>query len=96
MSAKPDDVSQEAWDAAAAAVGAPDGLGYAKVFTDRIARAIMAAKAEEREACARLAQRADEYVLHDDRLEGLSFAGLDALVERDARIADAIRKRGEA
>lgn len=88
---KPDDIPQDVWDAAVA-VGdlIPNGDGDAvTVCTGDIARAILA----EREACASLARTADEYLFHDDRLEGLSNAGLDALVERDARIADAIRKR---
>ena len=48
---RPSDVSQEAWDAASAVVGPPDGIGYAKVFTESIARAIMA----ETERCAKIA-----------------------------------------
>lgn len=44
--AKPDDIPQDVWDAASAVVGAPDGLGYAKVFTDRVARAIIEAQSK--------------------------------------------------
>jgi hypothetical protein len=48
---KPDDIPQDIWDAASAVVGPPDGLGYAKVFTDRVARAIAA----ERDGCEKIA-----------------------------------------
>lgn len=56
---KPDDVSQEAWDAALSAVGqmdsdwshdgATNGLRERKEAVEIVARAIMAAKEEERE-----------------------------------------------
>lgn len=52
---KPDDVSQEAWDAAAGAIGVPEddtGWHLTGDLLEPIARAIMAAKAEEREQIA--------------------------------------------
>lgn len=55
---KPDDVSQEAWDAAvereSTIASSFDGPTVYDV-TEAIAYAIMAAKAEEREACAKMA-----------------------------------------
>lgn len=58
---------------------------------DLIARAIMAAKAEEREACAALA---DEYVWDDHALAQATGIGR-ACHHQSLEIAAAIRKRGE-
>lgn len=82
-------IPQDVWEAAnmVSAVWKVPGSDNHMALTVEISLAIMA----EREACAKMAQTADEYLSHDDRLEGLSNSGLDALVERDARIADAIR-----
>jgi hypothetical protein len=52
MSEKPDTIPQDVWDAALSVVDAIDGLGYAKIHTDKVARAILA----ERERCADLAE----------------------------------------
>ena len=49
---RPEDIPEDVWKTACACVSAPDRLGYAKAYTDLIARAILAAKLEEREACA--------------------------------------------
>lgn len=56
---KPDDVSQEAWDAAGSAIAAAfaaNSLGRKVSDVEVIARAIDAAKAEEREEIARMAE----------------------------------------
>lgn len=57
--------------------------------------AIAAALDSEREASADVAETADTHLLHDDRLEDLTRAEFNALFERDARIAAAIRNRGK-
>ena len=87
---KPDDIDQDAWEKAWSIVSdiqmkdIKDGLpaGW-EVFAsiDRIARAIMSAKAEEREACAKVA---------------LKHAGLDHAANTRfvaGNIAAAIRNR---
>lgn len=89
LSSCPKDIPADIWETVQVRIipTGLDGNHYRSTLAQHIARAIMA----EREACAKMAQTADEYLSHDDRLEGLSNSGLDALVERDARIADAIR-----
>ncbi|HEY8359485.1 MAG TPA: hypothetical protein VIL30_18700 [Ramlibacter sp.] len=97
MSAKPDDISQEAWDAADPVMKWIDAF-WADELSDSekdearecIAGAIMAAKAEEREACAALA---DEYVWNDHALAQATDIGR-AVHHQSVEIATAIRKRG--
>lgn len=77
--AKPDDIPQDVWDAASEVVGTIDGLGYAKVHTDKIARAILA----ERERCAEIAETGAGWIGDYHRTPKASMTGA---------IAAAIRK----
>jgi hypothetical protein len=89
MTSKPETVSQEAWDAAnMAVVHAPE---YTQRLHEDVARAIMAAKAEEREACAKVA---DEYVWDEHALAQATAIG-KAVHHQFVEIAVAIRKRGD-
>lgn len=77
---KPEDIPQDAWNLAARFMERSYSFG-AKEFA---ARAIIAAKAEEREACAKLAE--------GEVLNPFSTPSHDASARE---IAAAIRKRGE-
>lgn len=70
VTAKPDEIPQDVWDAAVAVVGMSDGLGYAKVQAASIAHAIMA----ERE-------RASNVVV--GQIVGISFEGPRTLLTVD-------------
>jgi hypothetical protein len=93
---KPNDVSQEAWDAAEPLIWEIDindsDLYGASVDSHSartaIARAIMAAKEEEREECARIVEGRIELFTRD----GAGLTGRNALKEA----ANSICKRGEA
>lgn len=92
---KPDDIPQDVWDRAddlafydPATEGRDGSLNRYKL-REAIARAIMAAKAEEREACAGIADA--ELLRNRD--------GEVCIIDENAcpsRIAAAIRNRGEA
>jgi hypothetical protein len=86
---KPEDISQDAWEKAVS-IAMGDGVIPGTMFTDAyvvpIARAIMAAKAEEREACALEADApADAYEAY----------GAFETANEFRQVAHAIRKRGE-
>jgi hypothetical protein len=99
---KPDDIDQDAWEKAWSIVsdiqmkdiknGLPTGW---EVFAsiDRIARAIMSARAEEREACAKVA---DDFMwclpLYEKGADA-NIASDDAACAVQAEIAAAIRNR---
>lgn len=85
---KPSDVSQEAWDAAAEF--ARDFEYEHRAIMATIARAIMAAKAGEREACAFLAEHRHNVWGTRDQTEGIEVED-----DRSAcfEIASAIRSR---
>ena len=91
MTTKPDDISQEAWDAAGSIKPLPafKFAEWAQVLHADIARAIMAAKAEEREACAAVAN-------NELARQSGSDAWANGYRSACAEIADRIRKRGEA
>jgi hypothetical protein len=80
-SGKPDDVSQEAWDAAAV------GVDYRDKRQVLIARAIMAAKAEELADCIAVVDPLIKTAGVDDWAKGYRCAA--------AEIASVLRKRGE-
>lgn len=98
---RPEDIPQDVWDDAVLhfelatsmfpVCQMPHLLDTGVAF---IARAILAAKAEEREACATLAFAFNEDV--PEHFSAMPFS-LDAAAGwASARIAAAIRKRGEA
>jgi hypothetical protein len=95
---KPDDIPQGVWDRAddlsfydPATEGRDGSLNRYKL-REAIARAIMAAKAEEREACAQMAtNKANEY--YNVPKQDLDFCAPIAV--RLAGLAAAIRKRRE-
>lgn len=103
---KPDDIPQEAWDAAQPFVveqfggNGPTVVGFQRTRVI-IARAVMAATAAERDACAQLAQaeadrtsaRMDPTLL--DRMIHVDSAWR-MCADTSAIIRNAIRKRGEA
>jgi hypothetical protein len=60
MLGKPDDIPQDIWDAASAVVGPPDGLGYAKVFTVGVARALAAERVRSKKHIAFLIKQRTE------------------------------------
>lgn len=85
---RPEDIPEEVLMAAADVAIMLPGFPSIEATSDaveRIARAIMAAKAEEREACAKLAD--------EERLNPFNSGGMDTAFRE---IAKAIRKRGEA
>lgn len=98
---KPEDIPQDVWDKSIALMqGIPadfswDGFEDAKsnhaCAAEEVARAIMDAKAEEREACAAVA---DEYVWDDHALSQATPIG-KAVHHQSVEISEAIRKRGE-
>lgn len=93
---KPEDIPQDVWDAAAIKaleyvewlIPQPDYVSDSEfVLTQVLARTILAAKAEEREACA---QVADEH--SGPFAEGSIFGAGETFAAN--KIAAAIRKRG--
>lgn len=69
MSLKPDDVPQWAWDKAKGCIEAREFLTYPPTNTcARIARAIMAAVEEEREACATLIETFPHTIPNPDHI----------------------------
>lgn len=95
---KPDDIPQDVWDMAANTL---DDHAYNPLRVIPIARAIMAAKAEEREACAKLVDDAGQNQ-RKTALHSLKWgvpedtANHRYMADRHAEVAAAIRKRGEA
>lgn len=84
---KPDDVSQDAWERACAATDSPFPTDI-----EAIARAIDAATAAEREACAHVA---DEHAKNWSGTRNLDMAVEEATKDEHAEsIATAIRNRG--
>lgn len=87
---KPEDISQEAWDAAIAVFGPPN----VAVDVEDIARAIMAAKAEERtngdemasvlkDILAALRQDAPGTPLNNHKYDALGIRAYDAIRKRE-------------
>lgn len=92
---KPQDIAQDAWDAAVSVIEDIPGRGpYGVVAAEDVARAIMAAKAEEREAIVQLCEAEKVGFLSP---EYASNQPLGSLLERFAidECIRAIRKRGE-
>ena len=91
---KPEDISQEAWDASIKALWT-DAMHegecpeWMETQVALVARAILAAKAEEREACAQVCDAEVEGAL------SLSPKVTEAEKLMGRRIASIIRKRGE-
>jgi hypothetical protein len=93
--AKPDDIPQDVWDAALE----PSEKAYIAFRYDEaqaiVARAMMAAAAKEREACALIADKNAQIDPQEDNVDPSEEFEIGGRVRARA-VAAAIRKRGKA
>lgn len=110
MSTRPDDIPQDVWSAAVTELSFPGIHVHQNSYglvCERFARAILAAKAGEREACAKeVVDYMNEVAVANDEARQILYAtglttnensrraDLIAVIRDD--LSDAIRKRGEA
>ena len=94
---KPEDIPQDVWEAAFETIAV--GYDNAYIHQEDIARAIMAAKAEEREACAALVEAftpiRPAFVTEDEGGIKWPHPAEQQPIYQPGKLAAAIRKRGE-